>query len=202
MSAFAAGEARQQPLPRITPMHPDDSLVISRTQRWLAHAVVGLNLCPFAKSVMVKGQVHVAVTQATGWGELLQALEQEVDALLASPVEQRDTTLLIAPQAMPDFFEFNGFMGEAERLLDRRGLDSVLQLAHFHPQFEFAGADANDIAHFTNRTPYPTLHLLRADSIARAVQAFPDASAIYDTNIATLRRMGPEGWARLSQEWA
>jgi hypothetical protein len=183
-------------------MHPDDSLVISRTQRWLAHAVVGLNLCPFAKSVMVKGQVHVAVTQATGWGELLQALEQEVDALLASPVEQRDTTLLIAPQAMPDFFEFNGFMGEAERLLDRRGLDSVLQLAHFHPQFEFAGADANDIAHFTNRTPYPTLHLLRADSIARAVQAFPDASAIYDTNIATLRRMGPEGWARLSQEWA
>ena len=183
-------------------MHPDDDLAISRTRRWLAHAVVGLNLCPFAKSVMVRGQVQFVVTPATGWSDLLEALEREVDELLACPPEQRDTSLLIAPQAMPDFFEFNGFMGEAERLLERRALEGVLQLAHFHPNFEFAGADPDDVAHFTNRSPYPTLHLLRADSIARAVQAFPDASAIYDANIATLRRMGLEGWARLSQEWA
>ncbi len=202
MSAFAPEEARLRPVSRISPMQHDDDLVISRTRRWLANAVVGLNLCPFAKAVMVKGQVHFVVTPAAGWSHLLEALEREVDGLLACPPEQRDTTLLIAPQAMPDFFEFNGFMGEAERLLVRRELEGVLQLAHFHPQFEFAGANPDDIAHFTNRTPYPTLHLLRADSITRAVQAFPDASAIYDTNISTLRRLGPEGWARLSQEWA
>lgn len=202
MSALASEAARHRPVSRINPMQADDDLAISRTRRWLEHAVVGLNLCPFAKAVMAKGQVHFAVTGASSWDDLLAALEQEVDSLLACTPEQRDTTLLIAPLALPDFFEFNGFMGEAERLLDRRGLDGVLQLAHFHPQFEFSGADPDDIAHFTNRTPYPTLHLLRADSIARAVQAFPDASAIYDTNIAILRRMGPEGWARLSQEWA
>lgn len=182
-------------------MAPEDELALSRTRRWLEHAVVGLNLCPFAKSVMVKGQVHYALTPATGWNDLLEALEREVDGLLACPPEQRDTTLLIAPQALPDFFEFNGFMGEAERLLARRELEGVLQLAHFHPHFEFAGADADDVAHFTNRTPYPTLHLLRSDSIARAVKAFPDASAIYDTNIATLRAMGRAGWDTLMKEW-
>ena len=182
--------------------HHGEDLVVSRTRRWLTHAVVGLNLCPFAKAVMAKGQVHYAVTPATGWNDLLAALEQEVNGLMACVPEVRDTSLLIAPQALPDFFEFNGFIGEAERLLARRELDGVLQLAYFHPQFEFAGADPDDIAHFTNRSPYPTLHLLRADSITRAVQAFPDASAIYEANIATLRRMGPEGWARLSQEWA
>ena len=183
-------------------MHPQDLQAAHRTRRWLEHAVVGLNLCPFAKSVMVKGQVHYALTPATGWNELLAALEEEVDALLACTPAERDTTLLIAPQAMPDFFEFNGFMGEAERLLARRGLEGALQLAHFHPQFEFAGTDPDDIGHFTNRAPYPILHLLRADSIARAVRAFPDASAIYDANIATLRRMGPAGWEQLSKEWA
>ena len=180
--------------------HGED-LVVSRTRRWLTNAVVGLNLCPFAKAVLAKGQVHYAVTPATGWTDLLTALEQEVDSLLACAPEVRDTSLLIAPQAMPDFFEFNGFIGEAERLLARRELEGVLQLAHFHPQFEFAGADPDDMAHFTNRSPYPTLHLLRADSMARAVQAFPDASAIYEANIATLRRIGREGWAQKIKEW-
>ena len=188
-------------LSRIAGMQAVDQHAVSRTRRWLTHAVVGLNLCPFAKAAMVKGQVHYAVTAATRWNDLLTALEQEIDGLLACAPEVRDTTLLIAPQALPDFFEFNGFIGEAERLLTRRALEGVLQLAHFHPQFEFAGADPDDIAHCTNRSPYPTLHLLRADSMARAVQAFPDASAIYDANIATLRRMGREGWAQRMREW-
>lgn len=183
-------------------MQPDYAVAVDRTQRWLAHAVVGLNLCPFAKSVMAKGQVHYAVTPATGWNALLAALEQEVDTLLACAPEQRDTTLLIAPQAMPDFFEFHGFMAEAERLLVRRDLAGVLQLAHFHPHFEFAEEAPDAIGHFTNRAPYPTLHLLRADSIARAVQAFPEASAIYGANMATLQRMGRAGWEQLMKEWA
>jgi hypothetical protein len=169
------------------------------TRVWLERAVIGLNLCPFAKAVHVKGQVHIVVTDATEWGDLLAALAQEVDALLARTASERDTTLLVAPDAMPDFVEFNGFMGEAERLLAQRGLQGVLQLAHFHPRFEFAGADPDDPAHFTNRAPYPTLHLLREDSIARAVQAVPDPSTIYQANIATARRLGPDGWARQMQ---
>ena len=173
---------------------------LAQTRHWLAQAVVGLNLCPFAKAVMVKGQVHMTVTAASGWNDLLEALEREVDDLLACTADARDTTLLIAPQAMPDFFEFHGFVGEAERLLARRQLEGVLQLAHFHPRFEFAGTDPDDIAHFTNRAPYPTLHLLREDSVARAVQAFPDPRVIYDANMATLRRLGPEGWDRLMQQ--
>ncbi len=159
--------------------------------------MVGLNLCPFAKAVLVKGQLQIAVTAASDWHALLADLEREVDELLACTPEQRDTTLLVAPDALPDFFEFHGFVAEAERLLARRELEGVLQLAHFHPRFEFAGEDPEAVTHFSNRSPYPTLHLLREDSIARAVQAFPDPRAIYEANMATLERLGPAGWSAL-----
>ncbi len=180
-----------------TSLDPATDPVVARTRQWLERAVIGLNLCPFAKSVHVKGQVRIAVTSATGWADLLEVLEREMDDLLARPATERDTTLLVAPDALPDFYEFNGFLGEADRLLQRKDLAGVLQLASFHPDFQFAGSAPDDIANFTNRAPYPTLHLLREDSIARAVAAFPDASTIYDTNIATLQRLGPEGWQAL-----
>ncbi len=171
--------------------------VVDDTRRWLARAVIGLNLCPFAKGVHAKGQVHYAVTPATGWGEVLEALEREIDDLLARPVAQRETTLLVMPRAFPDFIEFSGFLGEAGRLLERRGLEGVLQLAHFHPHYQFAGTDPDDVTNCTNRAPHPTLHLLREDSIARAVASFPEAEAIYEANMDTLRRLGREGWERL-----
>ena len=171
--------------------------VVDDTRRWLERAVIGLNLCPFAKSVHVKGQVHYAVTPSTGWNDLLADLEREVDDLLAHDIAQRETTLLVMPRALPDFFEFNGFLDEANRLIARRELEGTIQLASFHPDYQFAGTDADDITNFTNRAPYPTLHLLREDSIARAVQAFPEAQAIYETNMDTMRRLGPEGWTRL-----
>ncbi len=178
-------------------MDPTAAQVVDDTRRWLERAVIGLNLCPFAKSVHVKGQVHYAVTDATGWNDLLADLEREVDDLLAHDIAQRETTLLVMPRALPDFFEFNGFLDEANRLIARRELEGTLQLANFHPDYQFAGTDADDITNFTNRAPYPTLHLLREDSIARAVQAFPEASDIYETNMQTMQRLGRDGWARL-----
>ncbi len=174
-----------------------DAQVVDDTRRWLERAVIGLNLCPFAKSVHVKAQVHYAVSAATGWNDLLDDLARELDDLLAHDAQDRETTLLMAPRALQDFIEFTGFLDEAQRLLDRQGLEGTIQMASFHPRFQFAGTEADDITNCTNRAPYPTLHLLREDSIARAVQAFPDAADIYETNMATLRRLGPQGWAAL-----
>ncbi len=178
-------------------MNPTADPVVDDTRRWLERAVIGLNLCPFAKGPHVKGQVHYAVTEATGWSELLADLEREIDDLLASDVARRETTLLVMPRALPDFFEFTGFLGEADRLLERRELEGTLQLANFHPQYQFAGTGPDDITNFTNRAPYPTLHLLREDSIARAAEAFPEARDIYEVNMETMRRLGHDGWDRL-----
>jgi hypothetical protein len=171
--------------------------VIDDTRGWLERAVIGLNLCPFAKAVHAKGQIHYAVSQATSPAGVLDDLALELDALAAADSTERDTTLLMAPLCLQDFLDFNDLVGRADRLLARRGLEGEIQLASFHPHYQFAGAEADDIGNFTNRAPYPTLHLLREASIDRAVQAFPQAEAIYETNIETLRALGPQGWAAL-----
>ncbi len=168
--------------------------VVDDTRRWLERAVIGLNLCPFAKSVHVKGQVHYVVSEATGWSALLEDLEREIDALLAADIAQRETTLLMAPRMLQDFYEFNGFLDEADRLLQRRELEGTIQLANFHPDYQFAGTEPGDVTNLTNRAPYPTLHILREESIERAAQAIPEASDIYETNKETLRRLGREGF--------
>lgn len=172
-------------------------LVIETMRRWLERAVIGLNLCPFAKSVYVKNQVHIAVSQARDVPGVLEDLGRELDDLLALDAQVRDTTLLVIPRGFDDFLEFGTLVQPAQRLLRKRRLEGVLQLADFHPRFVFAGAGDEDAGNRTNRAPYPTLHLLREDSIARAVQAFPDPAAIYETNIATLERLGADGWAAL-----
>jgi hypothetical protein len=167
------------------------------TRNWLERAVIGLNLCPFAKAVHVKGQIHYAVSEASDARQLLADLGVELDALVASDAGVRDTTLLIAPYCLADFLDFNDFLERAEKLVRKRGLEGVLQLASFHPGYQFGGTEADDIENFTNRSPYPTLHLLREDSIDRAVDAFPEAKAIYEANIETLRALGLQGWAAL-----
>lgn len=172
-------------------------IVEDDTRRWLERAVIGLNLCPFAKAVHVKGQVHFAIHGAVGGPDLLLALDAELCALEAMEATVRDTTLLVAPAAFPDFLDFNDFLAEADALLSRRRLDGVIQIAAFHPLFQFAGTEADDITNATNRSPYPTLHLIREDSIDRAVQAFPDAKSIYEVNMDTLRRLGADGWTEL-----
>ncbi|QRF58960.1 DUF1415 domain-containing protein [Variovorax paradoxus] len=170
---------------------------VADTRRWLERAVIGLNLCPFAKAVHVKGQIHYATYLSAEHDDLLDALLAEARQLVALDAAERDTTLLIAPNALSDFLDFNDFTARAERRLAKAGFDGVLQLASFHPQFQFGGAEPDDIGNATNRAPYPTLHLLREESVDRAVEAFPDAEEIFGRNIDTLEALGPEGWAAL-----
>ena len=167
------------------------------TLRWLERAVIGLNLCPFAKAVYVKNQVHVAVSEARDAAAVLEDLAREADALIGLPASKRDTTLLVVPHCLHEFLEFDDVVSRAERLLRKRRLEGVIQLASFHPQFQFSDAEPDDIANFTNRSPWPTLHLLREESIDRAVDAFPDAAAIYGNNMEALRRLGRAGWDSL-----
>lgn len=189
-------------------MHPStarsssasDAAVISATRQWVERAVIGLNLCPFAKSVHVKNQVHYAVSRATTRAELLQDLTAELQALQASDPAVRDQTLVIAPSVLSDFLDFNDFLHDADRALRELGLEGVLQIASFHPQFQFAGTAADDITNYTNRGPYPMLHLLREDSIARAVAAFPEPETIFEKNMHTLEQLGHAGWAALGLE--
>lgn len=167
------------------------------TRRWLERAVIGLNLCPFAKAVHVHGQIHYAVWMEGDAQGLLDLLLSEAESLVAQTPSVRDTTLLIAPNALAYFLDFNDFTARAERRLARAGFDGTLQLASFHPHFQFAGTDVEDIGNATNRTPYPTLHLLREASVDRAVEAFPEADAIFERNIETLDALGAAGWAAL-----
>ena len=171
--------------------------VLQTTERWLERAVIGLNLCPFAKAVHVKGQIHYALTWSQDTEDVLDDLVLALHELLAQDPQQRDTTLLIAPHAFPEFWDFHGFVGRADKLLRSLRLDSALQIASFHPQYEFAQTPAGDMAHYTNRAPYPILHLLREDSMDRAVAAYPDAALIYERNIARLRDLGAAGWIAL-----
>ena len=171
--------------------------VIASMQRWLERAVIGLNLCPFAKAVYVKRQIRYAVTAAATAEALLAELRHELELLGQANPEEVDTTLLIHPQVMTDFIEFNFFLQEADAAIRKLGQEGSLQIASFHPAYEFAGSAPDDIANCTNRSPQPTLHLLREASIDRAVAAFPDAAAIYERNIETLRRLGHDGWHRL-----
>ena len=167
---------------------------IEETTVWLEKAVIGLNLCPFAKAVHSKGQIRWVLSDATDPAALLELLVQELQHLAAADPEAVDTTLIVHPQVLQDFLDFNDFLGVAEEALEELGLSGVLQIASFHPQFQFADTDADDITNATNRSPYPTLHLLREDSVERAVAAFPEAEAIFERNVETLRRLGPEGW--------
>ena len=178
-------------------MPTPDNIAIDDTRIWLERAVIGLNLCPFAKSVHVKGQIHYAVSQATNAEDFLQDLVRELNDLAAAEPSTRDTTLLIAPQCLADFLDFNDFLALADQALLDLDLDGVLQIANLHPDYQFAGTRADDITNYTNRSPYPTLHLLREESIDRAVEAFPQAETIFEANMQTMEQLGHEGWNAL-----
>ena len=175
----------------------DADTVLQDTVRWLERAVIDLNLCPFAKGVHTKGQIHYCVSSATDTEALAHDLARELQALAQSPPEQRDTTLLVAPGCLQDFLDFNDFMGVADGLLESLDLDGILQIANFHPQFQFAGTLDDDVTNCTNRSPYPTLHLIREASIDRAVAVFPEAETIFERNIEVLEGLGLAGWNAL-----
>lgn len=175
----------------------DSDAVIAATRQWLERAVIGLNLCPFAKAVYVKQQIRYVVSAAQTPDALLEELERELTLINATDAQEIDTTLLLAPALFEEFLDFFFFLPEAELVLKRMELEGTFQIASFHPKFEFAGSESDDIENYTNRAPYPILHLLREASIDRAVAAFPDAADIYERNIDTLQRLGRAGWAAL-----
>ena len=176
---------------------PDSATVTEHTRQWLEKAVIGLNLCPFAKAPHVKNLVRISVSQARHLDGFLEDLDRELQLLGDTPADELETTLLVHPTLFPDFDTFNQMLDIADAAVVDNGLEGIVQIAPFHPDFQFEGTDSDDIGNYTNRSPYPTLHLIREDSIAKAAQAFPDASAIFERNIALLEKMGHEGWDKL-----
>jgi uncharacterized protein len=176
---------------------PSQDDIIASTQRWLERAVIGLNLCPFAKAEHVSGRIRYSVCEATDSSDLLLKLEQEILYLLAQDPTKVETTLLIVPHMLADFLDYNDFLDEADAMLEHADPDAQLQIASFHPLYQFGGTQPDAMENYTNRSPYPMLHLLRENSVERAVDSFPDAASIYERNIATLEKLGLEGWRAL-----
>ena len=163
--------------------------------------MIGLNLCPFARGVSIRGQVRYAVSDATNTVALITDLESELRLLSLAAADQVDTTLLILPSVLGDFIEYNDFLDEADAVVERMGLEGVIQVASFHPRYQFAGTEPGDITNYTNRSPYPVLHLLRETSVDAAVAAFPEAELIYQNNIDTMQRLGIDGWIALGLDY-
>jgi uncharacterized protein len=159
--------------------------------------VIGLNLCPFAKAEHVHGRIRYVVSGATTLAGLADALADEAEALQAADPAVIETTLLIHPMVLTDFLDYNDFLDDADELIEQLELGGVIQVASFHPQYQFEGTQADDAENFSNRSPYPTLHLLREASVEKAVAAFPETARIYERNVAELRELGAQGWADL-----
>ncbi|HEY6094021.1 MAG TPA: DUF1415 domain-containing protein [Gallionellaceae bacterium] len=174
-----------------------DEEIIAATQKWVERAVIGLNLCPFAKAVQVKKQIRYVVSSATSVEDLMRDLIHELEKLAETSPEKIDTTLLIHPYVLTDFLDYNDFLDIVDELLEEINLAGELQVASMHPQYQFADTHENDIDNYTNRSPYPTLHLLREASVDQAVAAFPEAEKIFEKNIETMRKLGHDGWDRL-----
>lgn len=171
--------------------------IIADTRDWVVKAVIGLNLCPFAKAVHVNERIRYVISDAKEPEQLLQDLARELLALNRADPELIDTTLLIHPHLLGDFLDFNDFLDSADALVEELKLDGILQIADFHPDYQFDGSEPDDIANYSNRSPYPTLHLLREESISRAVESMPDTASIYENNLETLEKLGLEGWGAL-----
>lgn len=178
-------------------MTTDTQHVITATRLWLEKAVIGLNLCPFARAPYLKGQVQFEVSDAQTPDALLEDLTATLTSLVASPPQTVETTLLIHPYVLSDFGDFNDFLQTANHVIELLDLERTLQIASFHPQYQFADTRPDDLENYTNRSPYPTLHILRESSIEKAVDSMEDTDAIYEANIAALEQLGKEGWEKL-----
>jgi hypothetical protein len=171
--------------------------VIAATRAWVERAVIGLNLCPFAKAVHVGDRIRYCVSRALTADALLADLDTELQALHAADPQVCETTLLVHPWVLNDFLDYNDFLDVADAAIEARGFVDAIQVASFHPDYQFEGTRADDMGNYSNRSPHPTLHLLRQDSVDRAVAAIPEAADIFKANIATLERLGHAGWRRV-----
>ncbi|MEY3790189.1 MAG: hypothetical protein RLZ09_1025 [Pseudomonadota bacterium] len=174
--------------------------IIALTSAWLEKVVIGLNLCPFAKPVHTKGQIDYFLSHARDESTLATDLRLAMQRLIAAPPETIDTCLLIHPWTLSDFIEYNNFLDIADEILDELDLIGVLQIASFHPDYQFAGTSEDDVTNCTNRSPFPLLHLLREESLDKATAALPDSSVIVDRNLETMNSLGHEGWNQLQSQ--
>ena len=175
----------------------DPDRIEADVRRWLERVVIGLNLCPFAKAVYARQQVRIVVSDAGTEGALLEQLGEEMALLRDTPAEDIDTTLLVHPRVLQDFLDYNDFLDTADALVEAMELDGVLQVASFHPHYQFADTDPEDAENLTNRAPAPILHLLREDSVDRAVAAYAEPDSIIERNVATMRELGAGGFREL-----
>lgn len=195
-----APAATGTPAQACTPAPADT--VARQTLIWVQRAVVGLNLCPFANAVLKKERLRIQVSEASTTAALLDELRNELNLLLSQPESTLETSLLVCPRMLHDFLDFNDFLNEADALLQQMDLEGIVQLASFHPHYQFAGTRPDDIDNATNQSPWPTLHLLRESSIDRAVASMGDeTNQIFENNIARLRGMGRQGWLALQACW-
>ena len=164
------------------------SRAIASARQWLETIVVGLKLCPFANRELENGRVRFAVTDAETETELLMALRSELSLMIDDA--SVETILLIHPQTLLDFYDFNDFLEVADANLIDLALDGVVQIASFHPEYQFEGTAPDDVQNYTNRSPNPMLHLIREDSLARAIGAYPDVAQIPTRNVALMQSMG------------
>jgi len=184
-----------QPASDETPI--EEATVLAATRRWVERAVIGLDLCPFARAPFVQERLFFRVSRARSEEALLNDLRDELVALHAADPLVRETTLLIHPGVLTEFLDYNDFLDVADATVLELGFEGELQVASFHPDYRFADTAADAIENCTNRSPYPTLHLLRESSIERAVETIFDTDEIYRRNIETLRRLGSDGWRTL-----
>ena len=178
-------------------MSDPHAAIVSATEQWLLKAVIGLNLCPFAKAVWAKRRVRIVVSPASTEAELVDDLIRELEHLHAADAEVLETTLLVHPSVLADFFDYNDFLDAADAAVEALGLEGEIQVASFHPHYQFADTGPDAVENATNRSPHPTLHLLREASITRAVESYPDIDDIPARNIETLRQLGREGFEAL-----
>lgn len=174
--------------------------VIALTRAWIERAVIGLNLCPFAKAPFVKDRIRYCVSPARSARDLLRDLRIELQRLVDTPEIEIETTLLIHPECLGDFLEYNDFLVEVDVTLRKQGLEGVIQVAGFHPRYQFADTRPDDLSNATNQSPFPMLHLLREDSVDRAVESIPNPERIYRANIETIKHLGREGWHALQAQ--
>jgi uncharacterized protein len=170
---------------------------IAQTRHWLEVAVIGLNLCPFAKAPYSKDKIRFVVCSSKDEEGLLHSLSDELKLLENTPIDEIETTLLIHPDVLTDFFDYNDFLSLAEGLLTDHNLDGEIQIASFHPDYQFGGTQKEDPTNNTNRSPFPMMHLLREDSIDRALDSDQNADAIIERNTSTMRELGQAGWLQL-----
>ncbi len=163
---------------------------VSVVQQWLDNAVIGLNLCPFAATPKRLNKIHYRVLEEGPEDSILQALMEEMQRLDKFP--DIETTLLILPHHLQSFDDYNQFLNWTDALINKQGWSGIYQIASFHPDYCFQGAAPDDVENWTNRSPYPLLHLIREERLEAILDRFPDAENIPDQNMATLRRLTEE----------